>query len=110
MRAATHSIPNAQPNPHAIESSVCQSAIGSVDAVTRKIMTNGIAGGTKLAMVASMPFGFSIIGIHSMIGITSTSITGPTSDCASRRSLTALPTAAIIDATMKYAITKNTTK
>ena len=54
-----------------------------------------------------MPLGFSPIGIHRSIGTINTSITGPMSDCASRRSLTALPTAAIRAAIVKYAIRKN---
>jgi len=101
-------MPKAQAKPHTIEAIVCHTGMGSVAAVSRRIITKGVAGGMNPAMVASMPFGFCTMGIHSMSGTTSTIITGPTSDCASRRSLTALPTADIIAATMKYAMMKKT--
>ena len=85
-----------QEYPVTIVVSTCQKGTGSVAVVTRRIMTNGIKGGMKLAMVASTPLGSFMIGNHSSKGIIRTSMAGAMSDWASRNSLTALPTPATL--------------
>ena len=86
-----------------IETGICQVGIGS-SAARRRIMANGAARGMKLHQVAMRPLGASMITGHSIKGTMRIIIIGVTSVLASRISLTALPTAAIIEAIMKYAM------
>ena len=52
----------------------------------------------------------ALLGIHSIIGSITTSMTGVSSVCASRSSFTAAPMAAIIEASTTKAIRKNTAR
>src|SRR5690606_12489606 len=96
---ANHTMPTRHTPPHTIESRICQTG-GGVSVAMRSTMRNGITGGMKLKIVAIMPFGSCVIGIHSIIGKMRTSITGVSSEFASRMSVTALPTAAMSEAIM----------
>ncbi len=91
----------------AIETATCQAGGGSVEA-TRMIMMNGEIGGMNPETVASIELGARITGMKKMYGSIIIMITGVISDCASRRSLTAEPIAAIREANMKYARMKYT--
>ena len=81
----------------------CHKGTISVDAVTRIIIVKGKSGGVKLEMIATSPLGCSEMIGQRPNGTIRMSITGPNKDWASLNSLTALPTAAIIVATIKYA-------
>ena len=104
--APAHTKTATQAKPQTMLRATCHAAIGSLLAVTRSTMTKGIAGGMKLATVASMPLGCSLMGSHSMSGMVRTSIAGVTRLCASRRSFTALPTLAMMVATKAYDMMK----
>ena len=106
IRAHAQTIPRTAPKPTTILVTICHNATVSVEAVMRRIMTNGISGGVKLVIVATSPLGCSESIGHSARGIIRMIIIGPMSDWASRNSVTALPTAAMIDAIIKYAIVK----
>ena len=60
-------------------------------------MANVFTGGMKLIAVLNVEFGSRAIGSASIHGTIITSMIGIISDCASRISLTAEPTAAIAD-------------
>ena len=98
---AVHTKPNTLSRPMIAPRVVCQVGMGSVDAASRMIIANGCIGGRNEQTTATVPFGFSLIGIHSKNGIIKMIITGPIRVWASRKSLTALPTAAMIEAIVK---------
>ena len=88
-----------------MDAAICQAGGGTLDD-RRRIITNGLTGGIRLATVASVPLGSRLIGCHSIIGNTMVSITGVSSACASRSSFTAAPMAAISAAMVMKAIRK----
>ena len=79
MRALIQIMPTTDANPMTIDNKICHSITGSVDEVTRRIMTNGMSGGVKLVTIASMPFGFSAMGNQSINGMNNIIMTGPSS-------------------------------
>ncbi len=68
-------------------------------------MTKLLTGGTNDRTTASIELGSRLSGSHSIRGTIRTIMIGIISDCASRISLTAAPTAAISDANVKKAST-----
>ena len=101
MRAHPQIMPSTAPKPITMLKMICQAAMVSVEAVILNIITNGMSGGVKLDTVAIIPFGCSDRTGHRASGMIKMIMIGPMRDCASRNSVTALPTAAIIDAIIK---------
>ena len=73
-------------------SSTCHVGGGVADA-SRIIMAKVLTGGMKLRATANVEFGSRPMTVANIQGAMSTSITGVISDCASRISFTAAPTA-----------------
>ena len=99
--AHIQTIANTEAIPIPIERMICHIGTISVDAVTLIIMVKGSSGGVKLEMTATRPLGCSEMIGQRANGLNKRSITGPKRDCASLNSLTALPIAAIMVATIK---------
>ena len=88
----------AKPIPMVIHT--CQAGGGEVDAM-RIIIASVLTGGMKLSAMAIVVLGSRATGATSSHGSISTSITGVTSACASRISLTAAPMAPKTEANRK---------
>src|SRR5262245_2159775 len=90
--AANQVTAQAAARPTIIVRSTCQVGGGVADP-SRIIIANVLTGGMKLRATANAEFGSRPMTVANIHGAMSTSITGVISDCASRISLTAAPTA-----------------
>ena len=107
--AAAHVTAHAEARPMPIVSHTCHSGGGDVDAI-RIIMASVLTGGMKLSAIAIVVLGSRATGATSSYGTISSSITGVTSACASRISVTAAPMAPNTDANRKYVMRKKMTR
>src|SRR5262245_175614 len=90
--AANHVTAHAVASPTANVRSTCHAG-GGVDDPSRIIIANVWTGGMKLSATENVEFGSRPMTVANIQGAISNSITGVISDCASRISLTAAPTA-----------------
>ena len=98
--AAHHSTATTEATPIAIDAHTCHQGGGVFDAI-RRSMVNVLTGGTKLMMVLNVEFGSREMGTQNSHGVMMSSMIGIIIDCASRMSLTTLPTVSIIAPTTK---------
>src|SRR4030095_1966038 len=90
--AANHVTPPAVASPTTVVTRTCQAGGGVADA-RRIIIAKVFTGGMKLSATANVELGSRPITGANIHGAMSASITGVISDCASRISFTAAPTA-----------------